>query len=288
MAPAGVRYGWAVQSPQLDRPRAWALGTAVALLAVALCPPLWSLAAHSLLTAHLLQVTLIMGFVPPLLLLGWPKGARRQMPLWARRAGRVITQPVVAIVVVNTVFFAWHATAPFNAALRRPGLYALQIGSLLLVSLAFWWPIVASGSAGRRAMSPFQKLGYILFATIPQTFAGMTVALASRPLYSAYSGVPREFGLSLMSDQQIAGACMALVSKIALFAAFTVVLVRMLGEEADDADASDDDGRDGGGGEPDTPTPLGSLTPSPGWFALVETEDATRLHERVPAGAGKP
>jgi cytochrome c oxidase assembly factor CtaG len=257
-------------------------------LAIAVCPPIWSLAAHSLLTAHLIQVTLIMGFAPPLLLLGRPQDARCQLPHWTRRAGRVITQPVVAIVVVNTVFFAWHATVPFNASLRSQGLYALQMATLLLVSLAFWWPIVASGSANRKPISPFQKLGYILFATIPQTFAGMTVALASHPLYSAYTGVPREFGLSLMSDQQIAGACMALVSKIALFAAFTVVLVRMLGEEADDADASDDNGRDGGGGEPDTPTPLGSLTPSPGWFALVETEDTARSHERVPAGAGKP
>jgi cytochrome c oxidase assembly factor CtaG len=245
------------------------LGTV--LLAVAYVSPLATLAAHYLLTAHLVQVTLVMGFVPPLLFLGLPPtGATGR---WSRvvRAVEWCAHPAAAIVLVNLVFFGWHAAPLYQASLVHPELYSLQQVSLLLVSLAFWWPIVKPAQSGRWSMGPLAKLGYILLATIPQTFAGLLFALAHRVFYTDYAGAAHVLGMTPLADQQVAGACMALLSKLALFAAFSVVMWRMLDPSGADGDI-DDDG--GGGDGRDAPTPV--RPGAPAWLRLL---DSPRLRD---------
>lgn len=267
-------------------PGAWRVASAlaaVALLAVAYVSPLATLAAHYLLTAHLLQVTLVMGFVPPLLLLGLLPAVATGERSRAVRAAEWCAHPALAIVLVNVVFFGWHATPLYQASLAHGELYSLQQVTLLLVSLAFWWPIVKPAGYGRWTMGPLPKLGYILLATIPQTFAGLLFALAHHAFYTDYASATRVLGMTPLGDQQVAGACMALLSKLALFAAFSVVMWRTLEPSEADGDI-DDDG--GGGGGRDAPTPV--RPGAPAWLRLL---DSTRLREepsvpqqRVPAG----
>ena len=65
-------------------------------------------------------------------------------------------------------------------------------------------------------------------------------------LYPGYGGGPQLVGLDAMTDQQIAGASIALVSKVALFAAFWVVFMNLLSTGSDGRE--DDSGGGGGGG----------------------------------------
>jgi cytochrome c oxidase assembly factor CtaG len=235
----------------------------ILLLAIAFLSPLATLAGHYLLTAHLVQVTLVMGFAPPLLLLGLP----RQMPSpprGLRVVGRVLVHPACAIVLVNLVFFGWHGPVLYDAALQHPPLYALQQVSLLLVSLQFWWAIVEPTGPGSWSMGGLLKLGYILLATIPQTFAGLLFALAHHTFYAPYAAAPRVTGLDALGDQQLAGALMAILSKLGLFAAFAVILWRVLDAEAGDDEQNDD----GGHGRPDD-RPSPGLPDSPAWLDLL-------------------
>jgi putative membrane protein len=255
---------------------------AVLLLGIAFVSPLATLAAHYLLTAHLIQVTLVMGFAPPLIVL-----ALEPATVHGRRWGRRlewVAHPAPAIVLVNVVFFGWHARPLYRACLVHPELYAVQQVSLFLVSLAFWWPIVKPGGCGRWCMGSWGKLGYILLATIPQTFAGLLFALAHRAFYADYADAARSIGVNPLTDQQLAGACMAVISKLALFAAFSVVLWRMLEPGGADGDV-DDDG--GGGDGRDAPTPV--RPGAPAWLRLL---DGSRLRDepavrRRPAAAGR-
>jgi cytochrome c oxidase assembly factor CtaG len=243
--------------------RALALGGGLLLLGVAFVSPVATLAGHYLLTLHLVQVTLVMGFAPPLLLLALP---RDTAPLGdgLRRVGRVLVHPAVAIVSVNLVFFAWHAPVLYSASLQHPPLYALQQLMLLAVSLQFWWAIVAP--AGTEAtMSSLMKLGYILLATIPQTFAGLLFALAKHTFYAPYAQAPRVTGLDALGDQQLAGALMAIISKLALFAAFSVILWRVL-DAGGQEDERGDDGGHGGDGDRPQPVPPGT----PAWIELLQ------------------
>ena len=260
---------------------------AALLLIGAWISPLQTLAAHYLLSAHLAQVLVVMGLVPPLVLVALPASTARRLRPWLSRLARGSVHPVSGMVSINAVFFVWHLGPVYEAALRTPELYALQQLTLLLASVLFWWPIVVP--FGSRSLSRWATLGYILVATIPQTFAGITVALAKHPLYPIYAAAPRVGGLAVMTDQQIAGACLALVSKLALFTAFALVFMRMLNESATD------DGDDGGGGgwhrrgaDTPSPQPSGSL----GWLAdlnagrTVPEPVPARARVSSPAGAG--
>jgi cytochrome c oxidase assembly factor CtaG len=253
--------------------RPWCAVLALVLLAIAYVSPLATLAAHYLLTAHLIQVTLVMGFAPPLLLIGLDPSVGMGTR-WGRRL-EWLAHPALAIVLVNVVFFGWHARPLYRACLQHPELYSLQQVSLLAVSLAFWWPIVKPGGCGRWCMGSLGKLGYILLATIPQTFAGLVFALAHRAFYTDYAEAARSLGVNPLTDQQLAGACMALLSKLALFAAFSVVLWRMLDPGGADGDADDDSG---GGDGRDAPLPV--RPGAPAWLRLLE---GTRLRDEPPA-----
>ena len=130
--------------------------------------PLATLAQHYLLAAHLVQVLILMGPVPALLLLSLPRNAGispKAVPLPLRLA----VHPIVAIVAINAGFLIWHVTPTYDAALENWWLYDLMQVTLLVVSLLFWWPIVTPCSPPARALSGFGKLGYIVLATIPQT-----------------------------------------------------------------------------------------------------------------------
>ncbi|HEY8673543.1 MAG TPA: cytochrome c oxidase assembly protein [Candidatus Dormibacteraeota bacterium] len=275
----------------LSRGRCWSLAAAIALLVGAWISPLATLGEHYLLAAHLLQALVVMGPVPALLLLSLPRDTRippRSVPLPLRLA----VHPVVAIVALNVAFIVWHITPAFDAALAHVWLYDLMEMSLLLVSLLFWWPIVTPCSPPARALSGFAKLGYIVLATLPQTLGGLIVALAGHVLYAGYGAGPRLVGLDAMTDQQIAGASIALVSKIALLAAFFVVFMNLLNAGGDGREEDDGGGGGGGGSNPRLDAPHPRPSGLPRWLEDVgdgrTTEEPTVVPRpvRVPAGRG--
>src|SRR5579859_3707737 len=96
-----------------------ALITAALLLGAIWFSPLNTAAQHYLLSAHLLQITLLMGAIPPLLLLAVPRESRVHMPRWLQRVLRLFVHPVVAILAVNAAFFGWHTAAPYQAAMQN-------------------------------------------------------------------------------------------------------------------------------------------------------------------------
>jgi cytochrome c oxidase assembly factor CtaG len=264
------------------------LASTLLLLAGIWLTPLATLAEHYLLSAHLMQVLILMGPVPALLLLSLPRNAgipSHKVP----RVLRLAVHPVVAIIAVNAGFIAWHVTPAFNAALANQSLYDLMQATLLGVSVLFWWPIVTPLSPPGRAFSGFAKLGYIVLATIPQTLGGLLVALANHVLYTGYGPGPQLLGIDPMTDQQIAGASIALVSKIALFAAFWVVFMNLLNSGSDERE--DDGGGGGGGSNPRLDAPQPRPSGLPRWLDDVgdnRTTDEPQVPRpvRVPVGSG--
>ncbi|MFZ0128837.1 MAG: cytochrome c oxidase assembly protein [Candidatus Dormiibacterota bacterium] len=286
-----IRF-WVIRrsAEPISRGRSLALVAAVVLLIGIWMSPLATLAQHYLLAAHLIQVLILMGPVAALLLLSLPRRAGiapRSVPLPLRLA----VHPVVAIVAVNAGFIVWHLTPAYDAALANWWLYDLMQTTLLLVSVLFWWPIVTPCSPPARALTGFGKLGYIVLATIPQTLGGLLVALAGHVLYPGYGGGPQLVGLDAMTDQQIAGASIALVSKVALFAAFWVVFMNLLstGSDGREDDSGGGGGRGGSSPRLDAPRPRPSGLPR--W--LDDVGDGRTTDEpvvprpvRVPAGSG--
>jgi|GEM_PF-1605960 len=286
----GIWLAGRARQPQSNG-RRWALSAALVLLAGAWITPLATLGEHYLLAAHLIQALIVMGPVPALLLLSLPRDAGispRSVP-WPLR---MAVHPVVALIALNVGFIAWHVTPAFDAAIANTWLYDVMEMTLLVVSLLFWWPIVTPCAPPARALSGFGKLGYIVLATLPQTFGGLLIALAGHVLYGGYGAGPRLVGVDPMTDQEIAGASIALVSKIALLAAFFVIFMHLLTAGSDGREEDDGGGGGGGGSNPRVDAPQPRPSGLPRWLDDVgdgrTTDEPTLLPRpvRVPVGTG--
>lgn len=195
-----------------------------------------------LLTAHMLQHMLLMMLAPPLILLGSPliplvRGlpvfAAREFagPLlnWkpAQRLGRVVTEPVIALLLMGVVMLGWHIPRFYELALRSDTWHEVEHASFLMVSLIFWWPVIQPWPSSRQwprwAMVP-----YLIVADLQNTLLSATLVFADHVLYPSYNEAPQVFGLSALQDQAAAGAIMWVVGSVAFLLPAMIIAVQCL------------------------------------------------------------
>jgi len=186
------------------------------------------------------------------------------MPRILGRLRDLAVHPLSALVMVNGVFFGWHAPPVYGACLDHPVLYDLQMLTLLGASVAFWWPIVIPAGQGKEGLSPLGKLGYILLATIPQTFAGMLLALAHRvPRMLEWQAKgtwpPDEQRWPLFVPAEVRGATLGIIGYGSIGREVARIgktfAMRVLASKRDLARKSDDGYRLPGTGDPDGSLP---------------------------------
>jgi len=196
-----------------SRGRIVAFGAGVALVVVALVGPLHRL-SFELLSAHLWQNVLLAEWAPALLAYGLPP------ELGARVARHV--HPLVALPVWLATYFAWHAPALYDAALRHPALLQLEHLCYLTAGLAFWLPL-AHGTPSNGV-----KAAYVFAAFVLVSPLGFLLTLVPEPAYSFYDGA---HGLSALEDQQLAGATMLAEEAVVFFAALAYYFVLFVRDE---------------------------------------------------------
>lgn len=93
---------------------------------------------------------------------------------------------------------------------RRPrngAVHALQHESFVVASILVWWSALEPGR--RRLRGELWKIGHILGARLAGMFLGMAFIAMRRPAYAGvYGDQARQYGLSPLADQQLAGALM--------------------------------------------------------------------------------
>ena len=201
------------------------------ILALALLSPLHFL-SEQLLSVHMVEHELIMAVAAPLLVLSRPFGTLLwAFPIaWRRPLAfslaqslspllTILTVPAIATVLHSLIIWSWHVPAMFNAALASPWLHALQHASFLLSAIIFWWAML-NVSRERLSISAAH-----LFATmIAMTALGALITLSPHVLYGMYQGRAEAYGLTGLSDQQLAGLIMW-VPGCAIYAATAIGLL---------------------------------------------------------------
>lgn len=236
-------YALAVRRILAPRWRIVCFAAGAVLLAATAVTPLDALSFH-LLSAHLLQNVVLAEWAPALVLLGLP-------PALAASLARIpaigfLTRPAVALSVWLATYVVWHLPPLYDAALEHPAtLLHLEHGSYFAAGCLLWWPVLHDEPwrmvAGMRA-------AYVFAAFVLASPIGLLLALLPEPVYSYYDGGGL-WGLSDLTDQQIAGVTMASEQAVVFFAAFAVFLLRFLREEEsrDLEPASANDGRETSG-----------------------------------------
>lgn len=221
----------------LGRGQVVAFSAGLVAVAVALAPPLGSMAEASL-TAHMAQHVLLLGVAAPLLAAGAPllvlpaalpprfrpAGARwRRRLRRSQRGGRWVVWVAAALLAKTAALVVWHAPALFQAALRHPAVHAVEHAAFLLPAAVFWAVVVANRSArGAGVIAAF-------VGTLPETALGAAVTLAGQPWYPIY--VEASTAASLQ-DQQIAGVVMwAFGGLVSVLAAAILFFVWIAGAE---------------------------------------------------------
>jgi cytochrome c oxidase assembly factor CtaG len=120
--------------------------------------------------------------------------------------------------------------AIYDYALRHPGsILHLEHASYFATGVLMWWPVL---HARPRPLSSGIKAGYLFAAFLLASPLGLLLALVGRPVYGFYADAPeRLWGLSRLTDQQLAGLTMASEQALVFFAVFAFYFFRFFREE---------------------------------------------------------
>jgi putative membrane protein len=195
----------------------WRVALFTAGLAVALAglmTPIDSLGEDDLLSMHMLQHVLI-GDVSPALLITAVRGpllvfllpAPVLAPLARNGAVRAVLgtllRPRVAFGLWAANLGIWHIPALYDSALAHPLVHDLEHACWVAAGLLVWTLLVDPGSHRRLTVGGRVALAVAMFAA-GQVLTDVLV-FSFHALYPAYTGA---YGLSAVTDQQLAGLVM--------------------------------------------------------------------------------
>jgi len=208
----------------------------VIVILIALVSPLDGLGEDYLFSAHMVQHLLLGDIAPLLMLLALSRVIMR--PLTRRlqsveRALGPLAHPASALVLWLALVYFWHIPAFYDAALRHSALHALQHVSFFTAGLLVWWPLIQPVPM-RNRLTGMWTFGYIGAAKLGLASLGMWLTWTSAVAYSYYEEVPRIWGLSAISDQNVGGAIMMVEQSILLVTVLAILFGRMLVQSEQD------------------------------------------------------
>ena len=209
----------------------------ILVLFVALVSPLHELGDDYLFSAHMVQHLLLTLVVPPLLLLGTPGWLLRPLLLSPKvyRAARLVTLPVIAFILFNTVFVIWHVPALYDLALRERGIHILEHLMFIGAGVIVWWPILSPLPELPRASYMMQMLYLFVQPTVPSVLGAM-ITFSGKVLYEWYAEAPRLWDISPHTDQEIGGVIMWVPGGLAFLIVLIVVFLVWAAQEASDVE----------------------------------------------------
>jgi len=175
---------------------------------------------------HMFQHMLYSYFMPPLMLIATPlwlyalifSGAR------ARQVVNFMTKPVVAGLLFNCVIMVTHIPQMVNRSVSNGPLhYSLHV-LVVTSALLMWSPIC--GPDRSRHLGYGGKMIYLFLMSVVPTVPAAWLTFADGAVYKHYDIAVRVWGLSVTTDQQLAGAIMKTGGSIYLWTIVVVIFFR--------------------------------------------------------------
>lgn len=203
--------------PVVTRRNITAFVAAMTILWLASDWPMHDLAEEYLYSMHMLQHMALSYFVPPLALLALPEWMFRAL-IGEGRAYRVVrwfARPVTAGLLFNIVVMTTHIPGLVNrSASNSPLHYSLHV-LVVTSALLMWIPIC--GPAGEFRIGYGGKMIYLFLMSIVPTVPAGWLTFAEGTVYKHYDTPVRVWGMSVATDQQLAGAIMKLGGSVFLW-----------------------------------------------------------------------
>jgi len=221
IGPRVVPFGPVVTRRQLRR-----FTAGVLLMWIASDWPIHDISEEYLYSMHMLQHMMISYFVPPLLLLATPKWLFEAL-VGTGRAYRVIkflSRAPVAGLLFNVMVMIAHIPDVVNRSVSNGPLhYSLHI-LLVLTSLLMWMPVCGPERSFRLQYGGMMI--YLFLMSVVPTVPAAWLTFAEGSVYKHYDIPVRVWGLSVTTDQQLAGAVMKSAGSMFLWTIIVVIFFR--------------------------------------------------------------
>jgi putative membrane protein len=183
---------------------------AMVLLELASDYPIHDIGEKYLYSVHMLQHMMLSYFMPPLVLLATPEWLLRLI-VGNGRAYAVLkwfAKPVVAGVLFNLAVMVTHVPGVVNASVESPSPWLHYMLHVMVVctALLMWMPVC--GPFKELQMGTPGKMIYLFLQSVVPTVPAGWLAFADGAVYKAYLKPVRLWGISVTTDQQLAGAIM--------------------------------------------------------------------------------
>lgn len=181
-----------------------------AALIIAFVSPLCALTT-ALYSARIAHHVLLIAVAAPLLAMAFPAGAViRRLPL------------SVLFLLHTVLMWVWHAPAPYALALSSDATYWLMEASLFVSALALWQAILAP------SLHPGRALAALLGSIIQMGMLGALFTFAREPLFEAHLTTTLPFGMTPLTDQQLAGILLWVPAAAPYLIAALVIALRLM------------------------------------------------------------
>jgi len=221
------------------------------LIWIAVGSPLAAL-DEQMLTVHMIQHLLLMTFAAPLILLGLPV-----MPLlhgfphqfaqavvdpffrWppVQWLGRMLERPTFTLPAATATLVGWHIPAIFALGLQSGAWHLFEQTTFFVAGLLFWWPVVQPWP-NAPAEPRWSILLYLFLATLPCDILSAFLVFSERVAYPVYLSASRQSDLSVLTDQQCAGALMWTCITIVYLVPAAILSTQLLAPRTTRADSA--------------------------------------------------
>jgi putative membrane protein len=186
--------------------------------------PIHDIGEQYLYSVHMLQHMMLSYFLPPLVLLATPEWVLRVLVGTGRTYAvlRWLCKPVVAGVLFNLAVIVSHVPGVVNASVTNdsPVLHYLVHVMVVVTALLMWMPVC--GPFKELRIGTGGKMIYLFLMSVVPTVPAAWLTFADGAVYTAYDQPVRLWGLSVTSDQQVAGAIMKTGGSIFLW---TIIVI---------------------------------------------------------------
>jgi putative membrane protein len=207
--------------------------------------------ADRLLVAHMAQHILLLFVAAPLFVMsGAPLVVIRGLPARLRRpfartllgdgravrlrsVGRRVIRPWPTFLLFNANLLLWHLPAMYDLAVRSEPVHVLEHLTFLVTGCLFWAQVLDSPPF-KAPLRDLERVVYLFGGMMASWVLAVVLAFAPSPVYQAYVGSwHRPFGLSALSDQQVAAGLMWVPGSIPFMIAITTGVYVALGSGMD-------------------------------------------------------
>ena len=191
--------------------------------------PVHDIGEQYLYFVHMAQHILLTLVVPAVMLLATPEWLAR-LVIGRGRVDAVVhklARPVPAAIAFNGLALLSHWQVIVNGASSN-GLFHYGVHTALVTTAVLFW-IPVCGPFPELRISPPAQMVYLFVASIVPTVPGAWLTFANGAVYSVYDIPDRLWGLSVNSDQQIAGLLMKLGAGTYLWVLITIIFFRWAG-----------------------------------------------------------